>query len=138
MLLFTVRVGGAESLQHYKSQSDSQSREYATHVSFSGIIESDCMWMPYRAAMPSSSTAARLFRPDVSRLPVNLSHRTCTTVDCRLLLHPKNSCTWTTARQKSCTSATHLIPSHFTTLKCTLVNASKKNRSMKCSSGYFY
>lgn len=50
--------------------------------------------MTYRAAMPSSNTAARLCKPDVSRLPVNLSHKTCTTVDWRLLALPKNSCTW--------------------------------------------
>lgn len=57
--------------------------------------------LSYRAAMPSSNTAARLFRPEVSRLPVNLSHKTCTTVDWRALLLPKNSCTWRN-HQKSC------------------------------------
>lgn len=69
--------------------------------------------------MPSSSTAARLFRPDVSRLPVNLSQRTCTTVDCRLLLLPKNSCTWTEPRQQRCRTSIHLIVYHFSALKCT-------------------
>ena len=54
---------------------------------------------PYRAAIPRSSTAARLCRLEVSRLPVNLSHRTCTTVDCRLLPPPKNSWTWNDMRE---------------------------------------
>lgn len=48
----------------------------------------------YRAAMPSSNTAARLCKPVVSRFPVNLSHKTCTTVCCRLLPLLKNSCTY--------------------------------------------
>lgn len=43
--------------------------------------------------MPSSNTAARLYKPEVSRLPVNLSHKTWTTVDWRLLPLLKNSCT---------------------------------------------
>lgn len=58
--------------------------------------------MSYRAAIPSSNTAARLCKPEVSRLPVNLSHKTCTTVDWRLLLLPKNSCTWRNHQQHVC------------------------------------
>lgn len=50
--------------------------------------------MSYRAAKPSSNTAARRCKAAVSRLPVNLSHNTCTTVDWRWLPLPKNSCTW--------------------------------------------
>jgi len=43
--------------------------------------------------MPSRMTAARLWSGEVSRLPVKRSHSTWTTVDWRLLLPPKNSCT---------------------------------------------
>lgn len=49
--------------------------------------------MSHRAAMPSRRTAARLCRAELSCFPVNLSHSTWITLDCRLLPPLKNSCT---------------------------------------------
>lgn len=57
------------------------------------------IWVSHRAAMPSNSTAALLWSALVSRLPENLSHKTCTTEVCRALSLLKNS--WTCTKRKT-------------------------------------